>query len=246
MVPSVIRRDPRRLPPYCVRQQLPRTNCVLSDATSDANATCSADTDHHHEPRSSLANNNIEASNSTQHQHRSSCSSSSNSPEFYIRGVVIGGGARGGKLKEEPSIDDPYRQPIDSRAARRQRFCAAHAWRRRSREGEPDDGCCGDDDDDDIDDGIDDSAQRQTDSGRIDALLMLNMDGYEMDRFGRLPGNSSRTPTPMQRRRLTPDLGVDGEAARRSPRRPARTNTAPPARVPSPTTEQIIRIVFNK
>lgn len=218
MVPSVIRRDPRRLPPYCMRQQQPRP-------TTSVAAAIEAVTDEP-QPITTDANNNANA-------HHGAQRSATDSPEFYIRGVVIGG-----KPKAEPSIDDPY-QPIDSR---QQRICDA-VWRRRSHQGEASE--CDDkvDDDDDINDHeCDDEnndAQRM-DSSRIDELLML--DGYEMDRFGRLPGNS-RTPTPLQRHGWTPDLA--GNAERMSPRRPKRTNTAPP-RMPSPTTEQIIRIVLSK
>lgn len=227
MVPSVIRRDPLRLPPYCMRQQQPRTNSATSTA-KDSDIT-----DDRQQPLTSDANHISIA------EHSGSQRSGSSSPEFYIRGVVIGG-----KLKAEPSIDDPYHQPIDSRQHKprhQQRFCDA-IWRRRSREGEAsdDDGDINDNDDDGDDD--DENAQRIEDCSRIDELL--RMDGYEMDRFGHLPGNS-RTPTPMQRRRgWTPDIDAIYPEGK-SPRRPLRTNTAPP-RIPSPTTGQIIRIVFNK
>lgn len=212
LVPSVVRRDPLRLPPYCVRQRHPRTVNVTSAIETETEE---------HQPLST-------SSVATNKPH----SSTRNSPDFFIRGFVIGGQ----KLKAEPSIDDQY-QPIDSRP-QRQRFCD-DVWRRRSRKGEAFHGETDDEGDDDDNDDI----EQCLDSVRVDALLTMNMDGYEMDRFGHLPGNS-RTPSPMHRRGWTPDE-TDAIEERMSARRPLRTNTAPP-RISSPTTEQIIRIELNK
>lgn len=224
MVPSFIRRDPLRLPPYCVRQMQPRTNSLALAIEADT----------YEQPLTANASNIAIAHNSSSQR-----SDDTNSPEFYIRGVVIGG-----KLKAESSIDDDPYQPIDSRhqqqQRQKQRYCDA-TWRRRSREGET--GDCADDDDEDDDDNDDgDENEQRMDCDHIDELLMLNMDGYEMDRFGHLPGNS-RTPTPMRRRGWTPDINM--YRGTNTPRRRLRTNTAPP-RIPSPTTEQIIRILLSK
>lgn len=61
--------------------------------------------------------------------------------------------------------------------------------------------------------------------------IRLNLDGYEMDRFGRLPGNS-RTPTPN--RMTGGGVGIGAWVAANRARR-----------VPCPNTQQVIRITMN-
>lgn len=150
--------------------------------------------------------------------------STSASPEFFIKGNEI-------VDKSSTSTDDD--QKAESVIVN-----------------QPSNGRCGGDNDDDDDSN---NGRNETcctclldNSDHIDdeftmlakTELLLNFDGYEMDTFGHLPGDS-RTPTPTPIRRYTTTVAVDGGGVAATPRcRVIR-------RACSPSTGQVIRVTMN-
>lgn len=152
--------------------------------------------------------------------------SASASPEFFIKGNEI-------VDKSSASTDD-------------------------DRQAEPSNGRCGDDNgdnDDEDDDG--NNGRNETcctclvdGSDHIDdeftmmakTELLLNFDGYEMDTFGHLPGDS-RTPTPTPIRRYTTTVDSGGGGAGGGVAATPRCRVI--RRACSPSTGQVIRVTMN-
>lgn len=119
--------------------------------------------------------------------------------EFFIRGIEIADRLKGGAAAAPPPAIT-----------------------------EVDDNCANDaDDDNSIECSCGEKDSTAHDSSAMLNGLILKLDGYEMDKFGHLPGHS-RTPTPSR------GVVTGGGRCTRFVRRP-----------PSPATEQVIRITMN-
>lgn len=151
--------------------------------------------------------------------------STSSSPKFFIKG---------NEFSSASTDDDEQQQMIINQSSN-------------DRCGDNDNDNDNEDDDDDINgknetcctcllDGSDHIDDEFTMLAKTE--LLLNFDGYEMDTFGHLPGDS-RTPTPPPIRRTTAAVAIDGVAIAATPRcRVIR-------RACSPSTGQVIRVTMN-